>query len=615
MILRAAQILQTANSITYQTSASFSFQKGPSSSNNFQINTKLLYPFEKDKTLEALRTLEETKSFQSLDLKNVITLDKLSSTSNSETIRAFDKNNKKFVAVKTIHLDTMNAWKQVNLSLRQYQKNDELLLPQKTILNYSHKDNEVKILTNIGRKTVSDWLQFRNERQLHFTTSDLKVLLFQLLKEMNTQRELGAECNYLNPREIFIDESKNSLKIFDFSGFEVDPNNPSWLLKGPTLNFDAALISLVHLIHPSMIINNVKDAKDYLKRNHPQFLVEAEQIEEKSRQLWSWYSTKSFTDVFKNEAESRLSSSLFYCDRFEDLAANNYRSVLSMQNSTNFRDETWGFINQGLENYKPSLQIFNNLLEENVKNYGHVHEKTCESYLNLAEVYKSMNQESYALEYFRKAFNVSYNLPNMRPLLYARLYNEYGKYVYDKKQYKDAYDAFEKAQKSIQGTSEESPLLAKEIQDNLRMFKENPKSHSSYYSEQWKSQFDDYMNKFNSFREHMNTFNSDSANKFTGGMEQFANRMTDFGKRMEDFAKKMEYMGSYYKNYNWESLHKRKDRHSYWGKHNEYWTDKNYNWNYSWKNGKDWNWHSYRHNSWWPHGRNNSWWSCQRNYG
>ena len=616
MLFKAAQAFHTSNVLLHQSTASFSTGKFKLDIKNPHVEKSLLYPFNEKNTQQALNILvQNTNPLARVGLEDLIVLDKLTQTASSQTNRVFDTHEKKFFAMNTISLDSTQALKQVNLMMRINQRQSHLL-PKVHSFTKDSVNQEVKIFTEIQNTLLNDFAHLQRQTKESWSVTDLKILLLQMLRQMQAVNQYGAHEISLKPEHMFVDTITNSLKLYNFSGFEVSKRRSIWPFSS-SFNTDVALHCLVKTIDPNAPVHSSAEAKAYLDSRYPAFTEELDRIISHTSSLNSRF--KTFEDVYTNfnlimsskEGKNFLASNKFSA---EYVTQKKLEQQLKAQQVPNI-EATLASMNQGMQDSHQAYSQLSRVLSSNIGLYGAMHESVCESYLNLAEAYRhfedpydyrNYEKSNKAMECFQKAVNIHHNLPHMDSLLIARLYNSYGKLLMDKRQYKAALDCFRKAERGLYNASEPHSRLNLEISENLKVVTSKTWSDLEGFfgncSEFLKTSmrqrgFGKYGDP-KSFYSSFDRFSKDYVDRFTFNVEQF-------NQKMNQFVKDNQQRWSSFKKGNTDQW--KNDNRTEWYHKKEHWSP------FRSCHGHNWfKWGNYHHNKHWNSFGYNS---CNRSFG
>ena len=422
-------------------------------------------PFNKQYTLEGLKLLQthfETEN--KIDSHNLITLDSLSETPYSETHRVFDRSHKMFFAQKTIALDSINSWNQINLILKQYVHRDPKLA-QVFSINYNEAEKEVKILSEFQKKSIGDYAYFRIKNQLSWTNEELKILTWQLIDQFEALRNFNAKADSINYMKMFFNKT-NTLSLYDLSDF-TDVSGTSTVLLGtkPEITTGPIIYSLVQLIDPYAPVHNAEEAKAYLKANHQDFLPELEKIFETVSDLSKIITETKYKEKLSNKIRDNVLNKplILGSEReYDKFISEKLIDILKSKKLSNLEEDI-ACLYQGLELYEEAHEIFEKFLERSTSS---------KTYMQIADVYKDMSNIVQASKYFNSALEMEKSLPEADQLLLSKIYNGYGKVFSRKGQFQEALKTFQNAEKALKLSNNFSPGFANEIQRNIELTKD-----------------------------------------------------------------------------------------------------------------------------------------------
>jgi len=257
------------------------------------LDLTLLSPFDKSKTLKALKSVDqETRTQGNLfNPTNIQPLDKTGLTSFSQTFRAYDRESKILFAEKKILLDSDSSWNQVNLILKQYAIRSSNLADIYSI-NYDEKSQKVNVISEVNQTTLGDYSQFMTSHSQEWTDELLKSYTGQILSQIKNMRLLNATCESIKPQNMFIDEKSHNLKLFDLSDFTIESISERRDFS------DIALKTLVQVLNPSVQVKSVEEAKTYLSKAYPSFWKSIEEVQKDSETWWT-FNKQTQPDVLK----------------------------------------------------------------------------------------------------------------------------------------------------------------------------------------------------------------------------------------------------------------------------------------------------------------------------
>jgi len=384
---------------------------------NEKYNSWLLNFDSKDKTLKVLDQLQETADpgYQ-LNYNDLITFDKLSESANSETHRVFDLYHKKFFALKTLSLHSEMAWKEVNLMLRQHFNEMNYLAPVRS-LTYDEAKKEVKILSEIQETVLGDYAYFHKRQGLKWNSKELKAIMWNLLKIINTLKSHETDVNYLRTDGIFLDSKEGKLKAFDYPGATIGYNfgfkNWGWQFMDST-TFGMAVHTLVKIVDPHAPVDNPEEARAYLNVNYPEFKADLLEIEINAKGAGHFqYDLLPLEEIFQNKD-------------FDKYLLGNLKKTFDQKPGRNTQED-WAIVNQGLGKFDEAETILKSLLNENINRFGITHPVVTKNYLHLAELYQDQEKDDLASKYFQNAFNSSRSNSSHDKELLGRLHMKYGK--------------------------------------------------------------------------------------------------------------------------------------------------------------------------------------------
>lgn len=449
MLLKTKYVANTLAPFTYLKKFSYSFSKATQSPvSPALINPNLLYRVSQEQTLRALEfTMEQNNFLYKLDHEDMIVFDQISETLDSKTHRVFDLYQKKFFAVKTLNLESEMAWRHLNIMLRRYHDGSSPIATIRSF-DYNKATNKVHIVSDIGKTILSDYAAFRKKNEIPWTKVELRSLVWQLINQMHTFKKIGVACTYLKPEHMFVSNNGDSIQLFDYPGFDIESKLVRHLR--PHLDMNIVLITLVRIIDPCAPVSSIAEAKSYLKIYYPDFLKEFE------------------SGGFRNVPLENM----FWDKRYEQTVTEKFKKMLESKNLPRF-EENWGLINQGLFQTKEAINIFESLRDRHSK-HGQTEEGLARVFLHLGEIYQNAHPEI-SLEFFSKAASISSCLPHMDNAVKARIFNEYGKTLWDKDNTKGALECFREVQKILRNSAVvPSPSrLRKEIKANLKYLENN----------------------------------------------------------------------------------------------------------------------------------------------
>ena len=429
MFLKSSSKTFRVNSI-YLTMSPF-FNKAFSSTNT-KINNNLLTRLYKSNTLSALEyTHTVSNPSYRLNPKDVVYLNKVTETMDSETHKVFDLYHKKFFLLQTIDLQTETSWRQANIMLRRYHW-DFKQLANIMSFTYDEKASQVKIVSEFHHPIVRDFAFFKKKHNLPWDRSEVRALIWHLLVQVNELKKLGTTTNYLKSSDIYVDPFQNTLKVFEHPGSHLK-NGTLQRIRSyfkPQNDLEIVLHTLVKIIDPYAPVDNPQEARAYLKANFPELTKEIEMIESRFR---------NFSLEPKAEKDNLIYNQITFCLSLHEIFTHNsydkilqasIREELEKRNLSDL-DEKWAFCLQALGKNKEAVEILQTTLLKNIETYGLYHEKITQSYLHLAEAYNSIGRWHQALNYFAKGINSMAYLPLLDNVTKAKLYYEYGKILFN----------------------------------------------------------------------------------------------------------------------------------------------------------------------------------------
>ena len=268
--------------------------------------------FDPKTSLATLEKISESmKSGHENTFKDLLILDKLNSTTYSETFRALNKQTKLFFSQKTIYFenDDTPAWNQVELLIKQHNQNDSLLINYK---KDARSVQVIQVLAEIQKTTLGDFSEFYLKNKGQFETEILKEYAWQLFEILYRARSLGATCYDLSLQNIFIDYKDNKLKLHDYSDLRYFSDFYSGFKTLPVSYYlDVVLHTLAKMTAPPVTISNGEHARGYMKEKFPEFMKEFREIEEFAGSIKAWLPyDEGQSQYLLFELESRKSRNL-----------------------------------------------------------------------------------------------------------------------------------------------------------------------------------------------------------------------------------------------------------------------------------------------------------------
>ena len=408
-------------------------------------------PFEKEDTLKGLRLLQDHfKNQNMLNPNNHIVLDVLSETPYSETHRIFDRHHKKFFAQKTIALDSVNSWNQVNLMLKQtVRRNPEL--GQIISLDFNERNKEIKFFSLLHKRTLGDYSYYRIKNQLPWKNEELRMITWYLFDQANILTRFDAISNQIGYSKMFIDDKTNIFKLYDLSDF-TDVSNTNKI--ETEINADSVMHALVQVINPYAPVHNAEEAKTYLKNYHSDFWPEFKKIKNKVLEDLDTYEITKFK---KNLPY--INQSFLVDGTYDRLLSTKFIEILQSKNLPNFNEDA-AYLYQGLGLYNEALQMFESPDYKTLPSQKH---------LNIAETYRNMLSFNKAQEYLDRALEDAKVFSPTDSFMNAKIQNEYGKLLSCKGQFQQAMKKFQEAEQTLKllNDNTSTATLRNEIKKNL----------------------------------------------------------------------------------------------------------------------------------------------------
>jgi len=317
--------------------------KTPVPEDSFDPN--LLFVLTKERTFQALDKLLELNppAESGFNSKNLVLLDKLSTTPYSETYRVYDTVHKTFYVEKTFGLDSEFAWNQLNFILRQYFLRSQLLSDVLSI-DYDRKLKRVKVFGEIERTTMNDYSHFLADKHFVWTTELLKVYIWEILNHLHTLRRLDATCLFMRPQNFFIDQKVGYLRLFDYSDFRVGKEGSSRKVDAEYY-LDSAVHTLVQILNPYNSVRNAEEGWKYLGQKHPEFEQYLNQVKATMKDIDGWR-TKDREDKVMAEIDANLSTKAVPIEAgFIEFLADRLKVTLEARGLSN-TEELWNDIKQ-----------------------------------------------------------------------------------------------------------------------------------------------------------------------------------------------------------------------------------------------------------------------------
>jgi len=320
-------------------------ERTPPPEDNFDPN--LLFVLTKERTFQAFdKLIELNPTLQGrFNPKDIVLLDKLSTSPYSETYRVYDTASKAFYTEKTFGLDSEFAWNQLNFILRQYFLRSQLLSDIISI-DYDRQAHRVKVFAEIERTTMNDYSHFLAEKHFSWTTDLLKVYIWEILNHLHTLRRLDATCITIRPQNLFIDQRVGYIRLFDFSDFKVGKEGFSRKVEAEYY-LDKAVHTLVEILNPYHQLRNAEEGWKYLREKHPEFVQYLKEVQGKMKDIDAWR-TRDREDKILAEIDANLSTKAVPIEAgFTEFLTNRLRQTLEARDLSN-TEELWAQI-------KPSL--------------------------------------------------------------------------------------------------------------------------------------------------------------------------------------------------------------------------------------------------------------------
>jgi len=259
MFFRAARRLKNSDCMPESLPDS-SFKRFSQQIKASSLDKDLLYPFSQLNTSKALHFLRQTDSMkQTFDSGKILLLDKLTETFYSETHRAYYIENNTFLAQKSIRLDSTASWNQINIVLRQYSNQPSSLFAKTLSIDYNENKQTVKIWNELQNTTLRDhFFDLEEDQKIIWLKERFRSNILQISQQLNALKQLGVEFEgkHVDPHKIFVENSSQTLKLYDLSDFTINDQ----MCERATLNKELVEIAKQTLL--SLISSSGKDGKN-----------------------------------------------------------------------------------------------------------------------------------------------------------------------------------------------------------------------------------------------------------------------------------------------------------------------------------------------------------------
>ena len=175
---------------------------------------------EAKKRLEEL--LERLEKYHAVRFGALIKLESLGKGAFGEVFRVFDKDERKFYALKEIRRQafekeahfTNTAWTEIHNLLKMHHAHDTSLLNLFGI-NLDPKAGLCAFLMELGRGTLHEYAQFRWNKGIAWKEEELLSVLYQLTKQLNALKNVGIFHRDVKPENIILTDKESNLKLSD----------------------------------------------------------------------------------------------------------------------------------------------------------------------------------------------------------------------------------------------------------------------------------------------------------------------------------------------------------------------------------------------------------------